>query len=199
MMAVNETQLDEQFLMIIYVPQDIFIVSRKLDVDPNLYQKGMRVLTTQVERPHPLVKSIEARALSAKALEQAKKRGFDEVILVDQRRNCTEGAYSNLFWVRDGQIFTNQENALAGITQQAIVEMSAKTNPIRTHILSQEDIWFQDELFLTSSKIGVMPVVRVDETDIGDGKPGPIKKKIMKAFADLTKKECSADTTSLLK
>ena len=189
--AITKAGVPNQFLTVIVVPLKLIIASRELDIDLFDMDLAFNVMTLSVERPHPSIKSLTARAVSAHALGKAYSKKFDEVILVDHKKLCTEGAFSNLFWIKDSRLYTNTEQALAGITQEAIMELSRELGGIKTSRLLKNNIYTPDEIFLSSSRLGIMPVVSVDRIKIGQGIPGPVTKKIKNLFLELIKKECS--------
>lgn len=182
----------QQFLLLVVKEDEASIITRHLDMDQQHYENGYRVITSKTTRPDPSTKSLEARLISAHAMSAAQQKNCQEAILFNEDQVCTEGAYSNLFWITDGQVYTSKENALAGITQQAIIDAVGDHYDIQFGILHLAELHSQDEVFLSSSRIGVMPVTSIDEKSIGNGKPGPVTKDIMKLFDQLTQRECSA-------
>jgi branched-chain amino acid aminotransferase len=119
----------------------------------------------------------------------ARRRGYDEVLLVDEHGCVAEGPTTNVFWVdRDGFLRTPpEEHVLHGVTRRSILEI-AKHDGIRaSEVLAQPEALFAAaEVFLTGTTSGVWPVVQVDEHVIGDGKPGPVTLRLKQRFEEIT-------------
>ena len=122
---------------------------------------------------------------------EAKRRGASEGIFVDTEGYVTEGTASNIFIVKKGIVKTPplSKNALStGVlpgTTRAVVIKSARAEriPVKEVRVSTADLQASDEAFLTSSTMGVVPLVEVDGKSIGpDGKRGPVTRLIQKAL-----------------
>jgi branched-chain amino acid aminotransferase len=120
------------------------------------------------------------------ALAAARRAGCYEPILCNLAGDLVEGASSNIFVVRGGALATPPlaDGLLDGITRRRVMEICAADGlPVAEAHLRPDDLRGADEAFLTSSVRGVMPVVRVEETPIRDGHPGPITARVMGAYA----------------
>ena len=96
-----------------------------------------------------------------------------------------EGATSNVFVVRDGALYTPPIEAgiLAGITRQTVLELAAQLAlVVHESPLHPSDLYRAQEVFITSTVREVVPVVRVDDVVIGDGRPGPIAARVLAAY-----------------
>jgi len=187
--AVNSKH-DEQFLIIQVKKDSVVIISKRIDLEKRIYEEGMNLKTVAVERPSPRAKTLEARFITAKALIKAKKDGYDEIILVDHKDKCREGSYSNLFWFKGDRLYTNTNHALPGITQSIVMELLNSQHKIVRGSLPREEISQQEEIFITSSRVGVAPVRSIDKKKIGNASPGKRTKNIINLYFALTKKEC---------
>ncbi len=100
----------------------------------------------------------------------------DEVLLV--REGCiTEGASSNVFVVSEGCVYTAEESSLvlAGITREVILGLCRQQGiPVSEGPVSVDLLGAADEVWVTSSTMGVMPVTQIDGADVGSGKPGTL-------------------------
>lgn len=126
---------------------------------------------------------------SIMALRIAIERNGDDAILCTPEGNIAEGATSNVFLVEGGEVWTPHldEGLLSGITRARVLELAAELG-LRTHesTISPERLRGADEVFLTSSIRGVMPVTRLDGEMVGDGRMGPVTRRIHEAYrADL--------------
>jgi branched-chain amino acid aminotransferase len=123
------------------------------------------------------------------AVRDAKKRGFDEAVLLSVDGFITEGPGENLFIVKDGKVFTNDERQpiLMGITRQSVLEL-ARDLGIEVVIgdLRLEDLRSADEAFFTGTAAEVAPIRQIDDVTIGAGVRGPVTTKLQSAFAAVT-------------
>lgn len=120
------------------------------------------------------------------ALHEARRAGADEALMCDNRGRVAEGASSNVFIVSGGGLSTPSLNVglLPGITRQRIIDL-AKADGIGVSEceLAPQQVRAADEVFITSSIRGVLPVSRVDERPVRAGAPGPVTKRVMELYA----------------
>ena len=122
---------------------------------------------------------------SARAVNEAQRRGFDEALLLNSQGLVAEGSGENLFVVKGGAIVTNDKDAsiLMGVTRASVLEIAkdlgieAKVAPI-----SVEDVLGADELFFTGTAVEVTAIREVDGRVMSGGKPGPITRRIQDTF-----------------
>ncbi|MBI1364823.1 MAG: D-amino-acid transaminase [Alphaproteobacteria bacterium] len=121
------------------------------------------------------------------AKQEAQKAGAAEAWLV-KGDTVTEGASSNAWIVtRDGELVTHplSNEILGGITRQAVIECAeALQMRIVERAFTTEEAVNAAEAFLTSATGLVMPVVRIDGKPIGEGKPGPVSRRLRNAYID---------------
>jgi len=99
------------------------------------------------------------------------------------------GEADNVFIVKRGKIYTPPiaSGALAGVTRGVVFELAAEAGiEISEPDMTRYDLFTADECFLTGTAAELIPVVTLDRRDIGDGKPGPITKRLMTRFHELT-------------
>jgi len=102
-----------------------------------------------------------------------------------------EGATSNVFAVRQGLLHTPPVGAgiLVGITRQTVLELAAGLGlTVQEAPLRPSDLYQAQEVFITSTVREVVPVIRVEDVQIGDGRPGPITRRVHAAY-----RACAAD------
>jgi len=131
---------------------------------------------------------------SVRAVQEAQRRGYDEAILLNQRGEVSEGSGENVFLVKDGAVVTNDADAdiLMGVTRATILELAKNLSiPTRVQNLTVHDIMAADEVFFSGTAVEVTPVREVDGKTIGDGKPGPVTKRIQKIFFEAARGERS--------
>ncbi len=122
---------------------------------------------------------------SARAVNDAQRRGFDEALLLNSQGLVAEGSGENLFVVKGGAVVTNDKDAsiLMGVTRASILEI-AKDLGIEARVadLSVEDVLGADELFFTGTAVEVTAIREVDGRAMSGGKPGPITRRIQDTF-----------------
>ena len=114
---------------------------------------------------------------------EAKDNKYETVILLDFDGNVTEGPGFNVFAIKDGVLITPDRGVLAGVSRKTVLEIadhlgiSAVIRP-----LSVDELLAADEVFLSSSGGGVIPIVRVNETIYGNGVKGPISIRLNETY-----------------
>ena len=122
---------------------------------------------------------------SARAVNEAQRRGFDEALLLNSKGFVAEGSGENLFVVKGGAIHTNDRDAsiLMGVTRSSVLEI-ARDLGIEAKVadITVDDLMSADELFFSGTAVEVTAIREVDGRAIGDGKPGPITRRIQETF-----------------
>ena len=122
---------------------------------------------------------------SARAVNEAQKRGFDEALLLNSQGLVAEGSGENLFVVKNGALVTNDKDAsiLMGVTRASILDI-AKDLGIEATVspISVEDVLGADELFFTGTAVEVTAIREVDGRVMSGGKPGPITRRIQDTY-----------------
>ena len=163
----------------------VFMMSNPLQViDIDTFSKGVSAITLDDIRWQYC--NIKAITLLPNILlkQTAVDEGAQEAILV-RDGEVTEGSASNIFIVIDGVIKTPPKSSrlLPGITRDLIVELAAKNhiNCVESNF-SRTELSAADEVWLTSSTKEVLPIVKLNDEIIGDGKPGPVSRKMYEIF-----------------
>lgn len=116
-------------------------------------------------------------------LFEAKERDYETTLLLDHDGNVTEGPGFNVFAVFGDRVVTSDHGVLHGITRQTAIEMAqAQGLTVETRPLPVEEFLQADEVFLSSSGGGVIPVTRVDEHSFSNGAPGPVAQSLRKTY-----------------
>ncbi len=161
----------------------VFAVPYVYILNPDRIRDGGRAMIAStralpVQCLDPKIKSL-SRLHFDLAMLQGKAAGMDVSIMLDLDGHVTEGPGFNVFAVRGGQLFSPPEGILMGITRQTVLELAAEHQlPAREARLTAYDLYAADEVFLTSTAGGIMPLVEIDGRPIGDGKPGRISQRI---------------------
>jgi len=164
----------------------VVVIVKPLQVPPpEVYESGVRVAIAGIIRNHP--GSVSPRIKSnnllnnALAAQEAYRLGAFEAIMRNYRNEISEGSISNIFVVKDGVATTPPLDAglLAGITRAFVLEVAPAAGvTIREGVLQDADLFGAEECFLTSSTQEIIPVVRVDDAIVGNGRPGPITRRL---------------------
>jgi len=175
----------------------VFIIADKITLYPvELYEKGLEVITVATRRNiaealEPKIKSLNyLNNIHAKI--EANRAGVLEALMLTNQGYICEGTGDNVFIYRRGELLTPPAylGILEGITREAIIELAAREGiPLREVPFTRHDLYVSEECFLTGTAAEVIPVIEVDQRLIGSGKPGPITKRLIKLFRDLTQNE----------
>jgi len=172
----------------------VFIIASKITLyPPENYEKGLSVVTCATRRiPHgalsPMVKSLNYLN-NVLAKIEAQQAGAGEGLMLNEQGYVAECTGDNIFTVKQGEIFTPPiaSGALAGVTRAVVFEMaSAMGIRISEPQMTRYDIYTADECFLTGTAAEVIPAVRLDSRAIGDGRPGPVTRRMIEKFHELT-------------
>lgn len=172
-------------------PRLICIVDRIAVYPEHKRSAGIDLLTSSWRRPpadvlDPRVKSLNYLNNVMAKLE-AKQRGADEALLLNAAGAIAETSVANVFAVRNGDLLTppSSDGALEGITRATVLELAESLGiPARAQSLGRFDLFAADEVFLTGSGAGLVPVRSLDGRSIGAGGPGPVYEKIWSAFLE---------------
>lgn len=156
-------------------------------------QAGVRVITVADERWSRCDLKVISLLPNVLANQQAQAAGAQEAVFV---RNgvITEGSHTNFAAVRAGTLLTHPESRviLSGITRRVVLELCAELRvPILEVPLLESKLETVDEAMLLGTTSDVMPVVRINERQIGVGRPGPLTRRVQQAFQDLFTHETS--------
>ncbi|MGV3711133.1 MAG: branched-chain amino acid transaminase [Gemmatimonas sp.] len=124
---------------------------------------------------------------SVRAVQEAIRRGFDEAILLNHKGEVAEGSGANLFVVRNGTLITNDLEAsiLPGITRDAVLTIARDAGvPVEVRPITTFDLEVAEEVFFSGTAVEITPIKEVDGRVVGEGKPGPVTKKLQGIFHD---------------
>jgi len=168
----------------------IVIIADAISLYPQeVYDKGVSLVTSSIRRIP--MESLDPRIKSLNYLNnilakiEAKRAGAIEAIMLNRQGLVAECTADNLFMVKKGTVKTPDlmQGALGGITRGAVLDLAGKAGiPCAETVLALHDIYNADECFLTGTGAEIVPVVSVDGRRIGDGRPGPVTKKLLADF-----------------
>jgi len=124
----------------------------------------------------------------ALAKSEAQLNGFDEAIVLTSDGHVSEGSAENLFLVKDGVVMTPPvtDNILEGITRGRFLEIARDDIGADTQIrtIDRTELYAADEVFLCGTGAQISPVIEIDRRRIGNGRPGPITKRLAEIYFD---------------
>ena len=175
-------------------PNIIIIV---MDVSPypdSFYEKGIHLALVSIKRNsrdalNPNVKTGNYLNNVLAKLE-ANKLGAQDAVMVNPFGHLTEGTTSNLFFVRDGRIFTPSLDCglLSGVTREMVIQLAKENGfQIEDGKWPGEELSFAEEIFLTGTVKKVMPVTQLDGKPVGKGKPGLVTLKLLQLYDEFLK------------
>src|SRR5699024_8246265 len=100
----------------------------------------------------------------------------------------TEASASNVFMVKDGELYTHPADnyILNGITRRKIIQLCDELNiNVNEQTYTVDDLLNADEVFISATKLDIIPILKIDDQTIGSGKPGRITKQILQSFRSL--------------
>ena len=175
----------------------MFIIASGISLYPaELYEEGLEVVTCSTRRPTPASLSPQVKSLNylnnVMAKVEALKAGAKEGLMLNEQGYVAECTGDNVFIVRKGEVITPpvSDGSLDGITRQVIFELCAELGiTIREASMARYDVYTADESFLTGTAAETIPMVKLDEREIGDGKPGPLSLKLIEAYRQKVRSE----------
>ena len=157
------------------------------------YTDGAKVITFCTRRSLTGTKSINY-IQATMALRQARQADAVEAVYKDSDGYIQEGTTTNVFAFIDEKLVTPGGRILCGITRQVVLDLAKDHYPIEFRDISVDEFLKAHEIFITGTSKGLLPIVQVNETIIGDGKPGKHTRKLMQLLEELVQLQfgCSA-------
>jgi branched-chain amino acid aminotransferase len=165
---------------------------------PEMYDRGVAVAIVSVTRnlPGAIDPAIKSGNYlnNVMALSEARRQpGVHEAILLAAGGSVAEGASSNVFAVAEGRLLTPALSVgiLDGITRGKVIDLAraAGLECREVEFLAPDELRAADEIFLTSAARAVLPATEIDGRPVGDGRPGPVTRRMMELYVRLTEGE----------
>lgn len=172
----------------------IIIIADDISLYPKeLYDNGLALVTASTIRNHPNAVNPRIKSLNylnnIMAKIEGAQAGCVEALMLNHKGEIAECTGDNIFIVKHGVLRTPPIDAgiLEGVTRNAIIELARADNvPVQELAMTRHDLYTADECFLTGTAAEVIPVVKCDSRAIGNGKPGPVTRKLRERFQVLT-------------
>ena len=172
-------------------PNVIVILYNSKDTDH--FKKGVKVITIDDMRWQRC--DIKTTSLLANVLgkQTAEEKGAYESIQINKQNYITEGTTSNIFFVHSDnliQTHPSNNNILGGVTRDIVIELAKRKKfKVLEKPLNIRSLKTIKEAFLTSTTVGVVPVIKIDNLKISECKPGLVSKQLMILFKSNSKKQ----------
>jgi len=179
-------------------PTIVIIVQELKEYPKTFYEKGITLIIAETRRN--LKGAIDPRIKSLNFLNnilakiEAKKKGVYEALLLNVYGKLTEGTISNIFFYKDGVIYTPSVDCgiLDGITRGLIIDLAKREDlKIKEGKFKREDLYAAEEVFITNTTMEVMPVAKVDDQWYAVGSLAKLLRKVyrqeVKAYISNTK------------
>ena len=167
-----------------------FVVPFVWIASPEKQERGLHATISGVQRIAP--GSVDPTAKNyhwldlTMGLYEAYERGGETAILVDREGNVVEGPGFNVFVVGDGVVSTPESGVLEGITRRTVMELASDLGiPLERRSIPAGEMRRAEEVFVTSTAGGIMPVTKVDGEAVGEGIPGPVTSRLREAYWEL--------------
>ena len=168
----------------------IIIIADKITLyPPKFYEEGLEIVTVSVRRNYaeainPRIKSLNyLNNILAKI--EGKQAGAVEVLMLNADGYVAECSGDNIFWVKNEVLVTPPAHMgiLDGVTRNSVIDLAREAGmQVEERVFTRHDLYIADECFLTGTAAEVIPVVKIDQRPIGDGKPGKVTQKLIDAF-----------------
>ncbi|MEI9894198.1 MAG: aminotransferase class IV [Chthoniobacter sp.] len=146
------------------------------------YESGIAIKTTTLTRQIPLAKTVDYSAGIRETI-LANRQGYQEVAYLDRRGCLLEGTTFSIFALLGKTLVTPEEGVLPGCTAAQVIKLARRAGfTIQRSAISPAMLKKASELFITSTTRELLPVVRVDQQQIGAGVPGPVTRVLHQRF-----------------
>jgi branched-chain amino acid aminotransferase len=193
--ALGATGYAESRLRVTFAPPELYVSIEPFEPLPaRLYDEGVRCVTLEMQRHNPGAKDthfIDAATRSYAALPT----GVGEGLMVAADGSILEGLSSNFFAVLRGELRTEDDRVLPGVTRSVLLELARDLVPLRLEAVRRAQLGEVSEAFVTSVSREILPVVGIDGVVLGNGRPGLVTCELMRRFAALVQREAEALAT----
>ena len=150
------------------------------------FSQGVNVITLEYLRDVPEAKITNYIAAIKNQKKKNKKKALE--IIYTNKGKALEMSTSNFFIVKKGQLITPQKNILFGITRKLVIKLAKENGfDIQEREIKTGELFSADEVFLTATNKDIVPVVKIDNKKVGNGKVGKATKELMKIFQEFAK------------
>lgn len=142
---------------------------------------SVKVMTLDIERVRPEIKTTSMIS-NILCKNHARENGAYESLMINRNGLVTEGTFTNVFVLKGDVLKTPKEGMLHGITRREVLQLAKSVIRTEESNIHKEELYLADEIFLTNSTIGVIPVTHVDGRPVGGGEIGKRTKEIKRFY-----------------
>jgi branched-chain amino acid aminotransferase len=175
-------------------PLRVVLVMELSPLPESMYEHGVGVITFKTQRVADSTPASGAKLsnymVAVLAMEEVRRAGAEEALVLDAKGRVVEGTTSNIFFVKNDLLVTPPEDAgiLMGITREKILRLAAQRGiKVEEKGFFPKELVDADEAFISSSIREIAPVVTVDGATVGDGRPGPTTLRLLAALRELAR------------
>jgi branched-chain amino acid aminotransferase len=155
--------------------------------------EGVKACVSSWRRNHdsstpPMAKAAGNYLNSILAIQESKRNGYDESVLLDLEGNVSEASGENIFIIRNDKIYTpySANSVLEGITRDTAITIARDMGyEFAERLISRTELYMSDELFLTGTAAEIIAVTNIDGHQIGNGREGPVTKSIREMYTKI--------------
>lgn len=175
----------------------VIVIADTISLYPaEYYEKGLDIVTVPTRRINPAALNPAVKSLNylnnVLARIEASQHGAPEAIMLNDQGFVSECTGDNIFMLSKGRLYTPDTScgALKGITRDAVFDIARELDvPLTEANLTRYDFWTAEECFLTGTAAEVVPVVRIDGREVGDGRPGKLTQRFIDNFRERVRRE----------
>jgi branched-subunit amino acid aminotransferase/4-amino-4-deoxychorismate lyase len=186
--ALKATGHAESRLRLTYAPPRLFVSVEPFEPLPAFYRDGVSCVIVGLHRDNPRAKDTRFIATAEKAYRSLPP-GVQEGLMLGEGGTILEGLSSNFFAITRGELHTEQERVLPGVTRALVLEVARPVLPVILLPVRVDQLAEVDECFITSVSREILPVVKIDGQVIGGGRPGTVTRELMGRWASLVQRE----------
>ena len=161
---------------------NLLMLERPLKLpDERIYKEGANLITHDYTRDIPEAKTTNYAVAINLLPRQRELNAVD--VLYHHGGFVFETARSNIFVVRGGKVMTPGDKVLKGVTRKQVLELARRHYEVLETPLTLDEVYSADEVFITSTIKGVMPIVKIEDKVIGESVPGKVTQHLLDLFA----------------
>lgn len=177
-------------------PQVIVLAEQLAMFPKELYEKGIEIVSVATRRNRADILSPKVKSLNylnnILIKIEAHNAGVSEALTLNTEGYVAEGSGENVFVVNGTELLTPPSylGALEGITRAAVMDIARELDyTVKEAPFTRHDVYTADEVFMTGTAAEIVPIVKVDGRQIGNGVPGYHTHRLLRAFQEVTKRD----------
>lgn len=164
----------------------LILIEKFKALPEEVFEQGAKVMTLEYDRDFPRAKVTNYVVAIRKQEEKIRKKALE--IIYIRNGKVLEASTSNFFIVKNKKLITTKDGILIGITRNLAIRLARQKGlKVEERVISEKELFSADEVFLTATNKDIVPIVKVDNKQIGDGEVGKIARQIMEAFQEFAK------------